>query len=126
MWNILAHQGYTQGVSKFLSSSKITKPIQSLCNKNAFSIANAFNFKRTFHQSPQRYSRETGPSQGQISATYPIVDWTYDALVIGAGGAGLRAAVGLTEKGFNTACITKVSPSFILFIEILYKQNNYC
>lgn len=35
--------------------------------------------------------------------SYPIIDHTYDAVVVGAGGAGLRAAVGLNEHGFNTA-----------------------
>lgn len=35
----------------------------------------------------------------------------YDALVIGAGGAGLRAAFGLAEAGFNTACISKLFPT---------------
>ena len=34
---------------------------------------------------------------------YPIIDHTYDAVVVGAGGAGLRAAVGLSELGQNTA-----------------------
>lgn len=34
---------------------------------------------------------------------YPIIDHTYDAIVVGAGGAGLRASVGLSELGFNTA-----------------------
>ncbi|KAI9005613.1 FAD binding domain-containing protein [Hyaloraphidium curvatum] len=42
---------------------------------------------------------------------YPIIDHTYDALVVGAGGAGLRAAMGLAEAGFNTACITKLFPT---------------
>jgi ribulose 1,5-bisphosphate synthetase/thiazole synthase len=37
------------------------------------------------------------------SHKYPIVDHTYDAVVVGAGGAGLRAAVGLAEHGFNAA-----------------------
>lgn len=50
-------------------------------------------------------------SQGQISSKYPIIDHTYDAVVVGAGGAGLRAALGLTEKGFKTACITKLFPT---------------
>ena len=36
-------------------------------------------------------------------ASYPIIDHTYDAIVVGAGGAGLRAAVGLSELGQNTA-----------------------
>ncbi|KAL6779575.1 SDH1 [Auxenochlorella protothecoides x Auxenochlorella symbiontica] len=42
---------------------------------------------------------------------YPIIDHTYDAIVVGAGGAGLRASVGLSELGFNTACITKLFPT---------------
>jgi len=40
-----------------------------------------------------------------------VVDHTYDALVIGAGGAGLRAAFGLAQEGFRTACITKLFPT---------------
>mmetsp|Transcript_6966 Transcript_6966/g.20337 ORF Transcript_6966/g.20337 Transcript_6966/m.20337 type:complete len:626 (-) Transcript_6966:1013-2890(-) len=43
--------------------------------------------------------------------TFPIIDHTYDALVVGAGGAGLRATVGLAEQGFNAACITKLFPT---------------
>ena len=34
---------------------------------------------------------------------YTVIDHQYDAIVVGAGGAGLRAAVGLSELGFNTA-----------------------
>lgn len=40
-----------------------------------------------------------------------MIDHTYDAVVVGAGGAGLRAAFGLVEEGFNTACITKLFPT---------------
>lgn len=47
----------------------------------------------------------------QFSRDYPIVDHTFDAVVVGAGGAGLRAALGLTEKGYKTACITKLFPT---------------
>eukprot|EP00918_Siedleckia_nematoides_P072053 GHVU01157416.1.p1 GENE.GHVU01157416.1~~GHVU01157416.1.p1 ORF type:complete len:642 (+),score=128.74 GHVU01157416.1:39-1928(+) len=42
---------------------------------------------------------------------YEIKDHTDDAIVIGAGGAGLRAAFGLSEHGFRTACITKLFPT---------------
>jgi len=42
---------------------------------------------------------------------YKVVDHDYDALVVGAGGAGLRAAFGLVEKGFKTAVITKLFPT---------------
>ena len=47
----------------------------------------------------------------QISRDYPVVDHTYDAVVVGAGGAGLRAAFGLVEEGFRTAVITKLFPT---------------
>jgi len=44
-------------------------------------------------------------------STYKIIDHKYDVLVVGAGGAGLRAAVGLSESGLKTACISKVFPT---------------
>lgn len=40
-----------------------------------------------------------------------MIDHTFDAVVVGAGGAGLRAAFGLVEKGFNTAVISKLFPT---------------
>jgi len=43
--------------------------------------------------------------------TYKIIDHKYDVLVVGAGGSGLRAAVGLSESGLKTACISKVFPT---------------
>uniref|UniRef100_A0A8B9MTW6 succinate dehydrogenase n=1 Tax=Accipiter nisus TaxID=211598 RepID=A0A8B9MTW6_9AVES len=46
-----------------------------------------------------------------ISTQYPVVDHEFDAVVVGAGGAGLRAAFGLSEAGFNTACVTKLFPT---------------
>ncbi|XP_065843543.1 succinate dehydrogenase [ubiquinone] flavoprotein subunit, mitochondrial-like [Oscarella lobularis] len=42
---------------------------------------------------------------------YPVIDHKFDAIVVGAGGAGLRAAFGLAEQGFRTACITKLFPT---------------
>jgi len=42
---------------------------------------------------------------------YTIVDHEFDAVVVGAGGAGLRAAMGLSEHGFKTACVTKLFPT---------------
>jgi succinate dehydrogenase / fumarate reductase flavoprotein subunit len=42
---------------------------------------------------------------------YPVEDHTYDVVVVGAGGAGLRAVVGCSEAGLRTACITKVFPT---------------
>jgi succinate dehydrogenase / fumarate reductase, flavoprotein subunit len=45
------------------------------------------------------------------TADYAFIDHTYDVVVVGAGGAGLRATFGLAEQGLNTACITKVFPT---------------
>ena len=43
--------------------------------------------------------------------SYNIIDHEYDVVVLGAGGSGLRAAVGLSEAGLKTACISKVFPT---------------
>jgi succinate dehydrogenase / fumarate reductase flavoprotein subunit len=44
-------------------------------------------------------------------SAYQIVDHTYDVVVVGAGGAGLRATMGSAGAGLKTACITKVFPT---------------
>jgi succinate dehydrogenase / fumarate reductase flavoprotein subunit len=44
-------------------------------------------------------------------ATYNFIDHTYDVVVVGAGGSGLRAALGCAEAGLKTACVTKVFPT---------------
>jgi succinate dehydrogenase / fumarate reductase flavoprotein subunit len=46
-----------------------------------------------------------------MAADYKIIEHTYDVVVVGAGGAGLRATLGMAEKGLKTACITKVFPT---------------
>jgi succinate dehydrogenase / fumarate reductase flavoprotein subunit len=42
---------------------------------------------------------------------YPLTDHTYDVVVVGAGGSGLRATLGCAEAGLKTACVTKVFPT---------------
>ncbi|XP_011503370.1 PREDICTED: succinate dehydrogenase [ubiquinone] flavoprotein subunit, mitochondrial [Ceratosolen solmsi marchali] len=64
--------------------------------------------QRSLHYTPD--NKTTKYCDG-ISANYPLVDHTYDAVVVGAGGAGLRAAYGLVEEGFKTAVITKLFPT---------------
>ncbi|VDM45326.1 unnamed protein product [Toxocara canis] len=44
-------------------------------------------------------------------AQYKVIDHAYDVVIIGAGGAGLRAAMGLGEAGFKTAVVTKMFPT---------------
>jgi len=46
-----------------------------------------------------------------MSQAYKTVDHIYDVVVVGAGGAGLRATFGMAEAGLSTACITKVFPT---------------
>ncbi len=46
-----------------------------------------------------------------MSSSYKIQEHHYEAIVIGAGGAGLRATFGLVEKGIKVACVTKVFPT---------------
>ena len=43
--------------------------------------------------------------------SYEIIDHTYDVVIVGAGGAGLRATLGMAEQGLKTACVTKVFPT---------------
>jgi succinate dehydrogenase (ubiquinone) flavoprotein subunit len=54
-----------------------------------------------------------GSVRGYATKGYAVVDHQYDAIVVGAGGAGLRAAVGLAENGFNAAC---VSSDVVLYV----------
>lgn len=46
-----------------------------------------------------------------MSKSYPITDHFFDVVVVGAGGAGLRATLGMANAGLKTACITKVFPT---------------
>jgi succinate dehydrogenase / fumarate reductase, flavoprotein subunit len=52
------------------------------------------------------------PAKAAIGGkAYPITDHTFDVVVVGAGGAGLRATVGCSQAGLRTACISKVFPT---------------
>ena len=81
------------------------------------SIRNKVTSLRSFSTSV--VARQTiGAIKGQdfnaakyMQQKYHIIDHEYDALVVGAGGAGLRAAFGLAEAGFKTACISKLFPT---------------
>jgi len=73
-------------------------------------------FANSFHSSNASYievgeQKPEGSTSKTAAGGYTIVDHTYDAVVVGAGGSGLRAALGLTQKGYKTACITKLFPA---------------
>jgi succinate dehydrogenase / fumarate reductase flavoprotein subunit len=46
-----------------------------------------------------------------MTEAYEIVEHSYDVVIVGAGGAGLRAALGMAASGLKTACVTKVFPT---------------
>ncbi|MET1026759.1 MAG: succinate dehydrogenase flavoprotein subunit [Dongiaceae bacterium] len=46
-----------------------------------------------------------------MTEAYAIIEHTYDVVIVGAGGAGLRAALGMAASGLKTACVTKVFPT---------------
>ncbi|WP_445242144.1 succinate dehydrogenase flavoprotein subunit [Methylovirgula sp. 4M-Z18] len=54
---------------------------------------------------------QSSAAPAQNGKAYPITDHTFDVVVVGAGGAGLRATVGCSQAGLRTACISKVFPT---------------
>merc|ERR1712226_39122 len=56
-------------------------------------------------------STQETKNRQSTTASQPWIDHNYDAVVVGAGGAGLRAAFGLANKGFKTAVVTKLFPT---------------
>lgn len=72
---------------------------------------------RSFHPSPPANKLiasnpvKAEQVQSWSSGKYPLIEHEYDAVVVGAGGAGLRAAFGLAEAGLKTACVTKLFPT---------------
>ncbi|XP_064537757.1 succinate dehydrogenase [ubiquinone] flavoprotein subunit, mitochondrial [Drosophila montana] len=91
--------------------------VPSILAKNAVtsmqrvaSVAAASPHQRSYHITPgQQQAKSANPDA--ISKQYPVVDHAYDAIVVGAGGSGLRAAFGLVAEGFRTAVITKLFPT---------------
>jgi succinate dehydrogenase / fumarate reductase flavoprotein subunit len=56
--------------------------------------------------------KKSAPKSVSIGGrAYPITDHTFDVVVVGAGGAGLRATLGASQAGLKTACISKVFPT---------------
>ena len=80
------------------------------------------SLSRRVARTAHRTAASSGPCRALSASTststsstmkgdYTVVDHEYDAVVVGAGGSGLRAAMGLSEAGFKTACVTKLFPT---------------
>ena len=52
-----------------------------------------------------------GLAPALVGSAYRMIDHTYEVVIVGAGGAGLRATLGAVEAGLRTACLTKVLPT---------------
>ncbi|KAE8446983.1 succinate dehydrogenase flavoprotein subunit [Mollisiaceae sp. DMI_Dod_QoI] len=78
-------------------------------------VLSKYHFDRAFPSLRRNYVTQTARRRATTAAggglSYPLIDHHYDAIVVGAGGAGLRAAVGLAESGLDTACISKLFPT---------------
>ncbi|KAJ3011470.1 succinate dehydrogenase flavoprotein subunit [Thoreauomyces humboldtii] len=89
----------------------------SAASRVALNRASVSPCRRGFHQSivaqkiAANHPLRASSTETPLSSAYPIIDHTYDAIVVGAGGAGLRAAFGLAKEGLKTACITKLFPT---------------
>ncbi len=79
------------------------------CERGCVAARNALTTSASGSGSGSARSIATAASSS--TSSYEIIDHEYDALVVGAGGAGLRAAIGLGEHGFKTACVTKLFPT---------------
>lgn len=97
----------------FLSTRYLHSTVPRLNDLPLFSVLFQVNtapqsLTRALHIQVDRKNAKVSDSASKV---YPIVDHTYDAVVVGAGGAGLRAAFGLVQEGFKTAVITKLFPT---------------
>ncbi|CAI1535063.1 hypothetical protein SEUBUCD646_0K00800 [Saccharomyces eubayanus] len=82
--------------------------------KSTLSKLAVFKSARTFSSSAfvrQTQGSVNGSTSTSADGKYHIIDHEYDCVVVGAGGAGLRAAFGLAEAGYKTACISKLFPT---------------
>ena len=87
-----------KGLSKAVSQTAKVKAARNLIDSP----------KRGFKFTVEGRVADAAPAAAATSRDYPVIDHDYDACVVGAGGAGLRAAFGLVQEGFKTAVITKV------------------
>ncbi|PWN46667.1 succinate dehydrogenase [Violaceomyces palustris] len=87
----------------------VARPQASSLVKRSSAFHSSASASRIIASQPLR--AKEAPAPLDAAKGYPVIDHEYDAIVVGAGGSGLRAAFGLAEAGLNTACITKLFPT---------------
>eukprot|EP01084_Bolivina_argentea_P161866 281713_1 len=88
-------------------TSKAFRPFKSNCrNFNKFSSYTSIT-STFFVHSKKKLTTTVGGNTGG----YTVIDHEFDAVVVGAGGAGLRATMGCAGAGLKTACISKLFPT---------------
>ncbi|OMJ15926.1 putative succinate dehydrogenase [ubiquinone] flavoprotein subunit, mitochondrial [Smittium culicis] len=93
--------------SRFLSKNRISSfKGASFIKTSANNFHTSQQVNRVISSQPLKASESTLNLKN-----YDVIDHAFDAVVVGAGGAGLRAAMGLSQAGFKTACVTKLFPT---------------
>ena len=98
-----------RGLARLFTARSTASPaVATCCVRKSTSLPRQIRpvYKSTYRCYHQR--RQATTSSGPA---FNVVDHQYDAIVVGAGGAGLRAAVGLAESGLDTAVVTKLFPT---------------
>jgi hypothetical protein len=74
----------------------------------SFVLILGFDEQIRLHMSIRAHTRRGSKAMTQA---YEVIEHNYDVVIVGAGGAGLRAALGMASSGLKTACVTKVFPT---------------
>lgn len=85
--------------------------LRTLHKTAAPSSSSAAPATRAFAILANAHAKPAGTATSALTSKYTVIDHEYDAVVVGAGGAGLRAAMGCAEAGLKTACISKLFPT---------------
>jgi succinate dehydrogenase (ubiquinone) flavoprotein subunit len=81
------------------------------CSTNTLIPRSSFYVTKTQYRHLHQRRKATTSTFPGLNGKFDVVDHQYDAVIVGAGGAGLRAAVGMAEAGLNTAVVTKLFPT---------------
>src|ERR1039458_5690375 len=103
------HDG-ARGLARLARHSGRNRGLRSARSRKVAAAA-AVHVRQRSARGQRRVRRAAHRAAERRLSAYEFVDHTYDVVVVGAGGAGLRATLGLAEAGLSTACVTKVFPT---------------